>query len=168
MSSFLGNGFANLFNDAGWKGTWSAASDQNARSRISTSELIDTSTNTNQQPFRQLASAYTMIADLGVTNLNSAAFQTVVDKAVQVAGQAVEGLSTIEASLGTAQQRISTANDRMSIQVNIITNQINGLESVDPAEASTRVSSLLTQIDTAYAVTARIEQLSLLKYLPIA
>jgi flagellin-like hook-associated protein FlgL len=35
-------------------------------------------------------------------------------------------------------------------------------------EVSTRVSTLLTQIEAAYAMTARIQQLSLLNYLPLA
>jgi flagellar hook-associated protein 3 FlgL len=47
-----------------------------------------------------------------------------------------------------------------------MTTQINVLESVDPFEASTRVSALMTQVETAYAMTARIQNLSLLKYLP--
>ena len=42
---------------------------------------------------------------------------------------------------------------------------INLLEAVDPAEASTRISLLLTQIETAYSLTARIQRLSLLNYL---
>jgi flagellar hook-associated protein 3 FlgL len=38
---------------------------------------------------------------------------------------------------------------------------------VDPFEASTRVAALMTQVETAYAMTARIQNLSLLKYLPV-
>ena len=55
----------------------------------------------------------------------------------------------------------------MSIQIDIMTNHIGVLEGVDPYEASTRVSALLTQVETAYAMTARIQKLSLLKYLPL-
>ena len=57
-----------------WKSTWSAASDQNVRSRISTSELIETSANANDDAIRKLASAYTMVADLGTANLNQSAY----------------------------------------------------------------------------------------------
>jgi flagellar hook-associated protein 3 FlgL len=42
---------------------------------------------------------------------------------------------------------------------------IQKLEGADPYEASTRVSTLMTQIETSYALTARIQQLSLAKYL---
>ena len=58
------------------------------------------------------------------------------------------------------------ANDRMSAQKDVIDDaDRNALESVDPYEASTRVNTLLTQIETSYALTARIQQLSLLDYL---
>jgi flagellar hook-associated protein 3 FlgL len=167
MGTFLTTTFANLFSGTAWGNTWSAASDQNARSRISTSQLIDTSTNANQQPFQQLASAYTMVADLGVQNLNSSAFQTVVNQAAQLVGSAIQGLNTIESTLGAAQTSITNANDSMSIQTNFLTTQINNLEAVDPAEASTKLSALMTQIDTSYSITGRIQQLSLLNYLPI-
>jgi flagellar hook-associated protein 3 FlgL len=166
MGTFLNTTFANLFSDPAWGNTWSSASDQNARSRISTSQLIDTSTNANQQAFRQLASAYTMVADLGAQNLNSNAFQTIVNQAAQLAGNAIQGITTIESTLGAAQASITNANDGMAIQTNFLTTQINNLEAVDPAEASTRLSALMTQIDTSYSITSRIQQLSLLNYLP--
>jgi flagellar hook-associated protein 3 FlgL len=165
MNTFLDTTFANLFTQASWETTWSAASDQNILSRISTNELIETSTNANMDPIRALASAYTMIADLGVADLNDEAYQAVVDKAIGIAGQAVGDLTQTRASLGSSEERITAANDRMSLQVDIITNHISLLEGVDPYEASTEVNSLLTQIETAYALTARIQRLSLIDYL---
>jgi flagellar hook-associated protein 3 FlgL len=53
----------------------------------------------------------------------------------------------------------------MSIQIDIMTNHVNLLEGVDTYEASTRLAALVTQVETAYALTARIEKLSLLNYM---
>jgi flagellar hook-associated protein 3 FlgL len=167
MQTFLDTSFADMFTDSGWKSTWSSASDQNVRSRISTSELIDTSANANDAAVRKLASAYTMVADLGTANLNVAAFQKVVDKATHLTAEALQGLTTVQANLGDAQQRVSDANSRMSIQSDIIKTHIGALEGVDPYEASSRLTELMTQIETAYSVTARIQKLTLLNYLPI-
>jgi flagellar hook-associated protein 3 FlgL len=166
MQTFLDGDFADLFEDPAWGTNWSAASDQNVKSRISTSELIETSTNANTIAIRKLAKAYTMVADLGANKLNRSAYEAVIDTAIRLAGEAVQDLAKDQARLGTAQERIKSANDRMSIQVDIITTHINLLESVDPFEASTRVAALMTQVETAYAMTARIQNLSLLKYLP--
>jgi flagellar hook-associated protein 3 FlgL len=46
-----------------------------------------------------------------------------------------------------------------------MTKHIGKLEGVDPYEASTRLSQLMTQVETAYAMTARVQKLSLLNYL---
>jgi len=165
MQTFLDTSFADMFADAGWKSDWSSASDQNVRSRISTSELIDTSTNANDAALRKLASAYTMVADLGTENLGDAAFEKVVEKAMQLTAEGIQGLTKLQANLGNAQQRVANANSRMTIQSDIMTKHIGVLEGVDPYEASSRLSALLTQVETAYAMTARIERLSLLNYL---
>jgi flagellar hook-associated protein 3 FlgL len=167
MNTFLAGPFADLFSETGWTATWSAASDQNIKSRVSSSELIETSANANSEGIRKLAMAYAMVADLGLNTLNQATYQAVVDKATQLAGEAVQELAREQSRLGIAQERVKNANDRMSIQVDIITNHIGLLEGVDPFEASTRVSALLTQVETAYAMTARIQNLSLLKFLPV-
>ena len=167
MQAFLDGPFADLFADPEWTTNWSAASDQNVKSRISTSELIETSANANSVGVRKLAMAYTMVADLGLEKLNQAAYQTVVDTATRLAGEAVQDLAKEQSRLGTAQERVANANDRMSIQIDILTNHIGLLEGVDPFEASTRVAALMTQVETAYAMTARIQNLSLLKYLPV-
>lgn len=167
MQAFLDGPFAALFDAAAWTSTWSAASDQNVKSRISTTELIETSVNANDAAFRKIASAYTMLADLGATNMSQATFQTVIDKAVTVVSEAVSGITQLRADLGTAQQHVVKASERMSIQIDIMTRHIGALENVDPFEASSRMSALLTQVETAYAMTARIQRLSLLNYLPL-
>jgi len=165
MQTFLDTTFAGLFDPAAWTANWSSASDQNVRSRISTFELVETSTNANEAAIRKLASAFTMVADLGTEKLNQSAFYAVVDTAAQRAAEAVQELSVLQGTLGTVQERVSIAKETMSVQVDIIAGHINLLEAVDPAEASTRVSTLLTQLETAYALTARLHQLSVLNYL---
>jgi flagellar hook-associated protein 3 FlgL len=165
MQTFLDNGFAALFNDPSWTTDWSSASSQNVRNRISTSELIETSVNANDDAFRKLAKAYTMVADLGVQNLSQDAFQKVVDQAMSDTGSAIQELGDLQSRLGIAQQRVSDASDRMSLQVDILNNQVNSLEGVDPNEAATKVSSLMTQIESSYALTARIMKLSILDFL---
>lgn len=165
MQDFLDNDFPTLFSPAGWSGAWSSASDQNVRSRISTSDLVDTSVNANDPAIRKLTSALTMVADLGGTQLGRAAYETVLDTAIRTVKESIDGLTGMQASVGATQQRVTSANERMSIQMDIMSKHITQLEAVDPYEAATRVSSLTTQIETAYAMTARLQKLSLLDYL---
>lgn len=165
MQTFLDTTFANLFDDPSWSSDWSSASTQNMRSRISTTEMVETSTNANEEAFRKLAMVYTMVADLGTGNLGQPAFETLIDKATQMINEAVQSLGDLQSKLGISQQRVKDASDRMSLQIDIIDNNVTSLEGVDPNEAATRVNSLLTQIETSYALTARIMGLSILNYL---
>jgi flagellar hook-associated protein 3 FlgL len=165
VQTFLDTTFSDLFNDPSWSADWSSSSNQNMRSRISTSELIETSTNANEVAFRKLAKAYTMVADLGVQNLSQPAYEAVIDQAIFDVNEAIQGLGELQSQLGTAEQRVKDASERMSLQLDVMTTQVRSLEGVDPNEAATRVNQLLVQIETSYALTARIMGLSILDYL---
>lgn len=165
LETFLDNEFAALFEEPAWSTNWSSASSENLESRISVFDVIETSTNANEAAFRKLAKAYTMIADLGTENMSRPAFDALVDKALSITGEAIQDVATLQATLGSAEARIAQSDTKMSAQIDVLSNRINGLEAVDPFEAATRVTTLVTQIETAYALTARIQRLSLLNYL---
>lgn len=165
METFLDGTFAGLFDPASWVPDWSSASDQNVRSRISTSELIETSANANEEPLRMIAMAYTMVAEFGSTDLAEGTYQAVIDKAAVMVSNAVQGIVVMQARLGTAQERVTSATERMEVQLDILNTHINELELVDPYETQVRISTLETQLDMALAMTARAQQLSLLNYL---
>ena len=63
------------------------------------------------------------------------------------------------------QQRVSDATDRMNTQVGLFKTHITDLIGVDSYEAANRVNDLVTHIQTSYALTARIQQLSLVNFL---
>lgn len=165
MQTFLDTTYADLFNDPSWSTDWSSASNENMRSRISTSELVQTSTNANEEAFRKLAKAYTMVADLGVQNLSQPAFEAVINQAIFDVNEAIQDLGELQSMLGTTEQRVKDASDRMTLQLDIMNTQVRSLEGIDPNEAATRVNQLLVQIETSYALTARIMGLSILDYL---
>jgi flagellar hook-associated protein 3 FlgL len=168
MQTFLDGPFADLFSATAWSDPatgWSSASDQNVRSRISTSELIDTSANANEEPLRKIAMAYTLVTEFASSNLAEGTYKVVMDTASKLVGDAVNGITVIQARLGTAQERITNANNRIDTQMNIINKHVNQLEQVDPLEAQTRITTLQTQLEMAYALTSRAEKLSLLNYI---
>lgn len=165
MQNFLDNEFTALFDQAAWTSDWSQAASENAKSRISGTETIATGENANAPAIRKLAEAITMVADLGVKNLNKEAARTIIDTAMKVLGEAMGEMSSAQANLGTAQEMLESANERMSLQADILNKEINALEAVDPYEAATRANMLMSQIETAYALTGRIQRLSLLNYL---
>lgn len=165
FTNFLNGDFADLFSESAFSTTFSSASDQNISTRISTTERVETSTNANEDAFRKLASVYTLVADLGIDKLNDETYRAVLDEAIQIVGQAIGDVTTVRAALGTSEERIANANTRLDLQVTLLNEQITNIEGVDPFEATANVNALLTQVETAYALTARLQNLSLVNYL---
>jgi flagellar hook-associated protein 3 FlgL len=166
MQTFLASpAFTSQFEGADWSANWSSASSVNISSNISPTETINTSTNANQPAFHELAQAYTMLNEFAGSSINPAAIQGVVTQASGLISQAVNSLTSISATLGAAQQRVTEANDSMSAQSTILQTQIDNLDSVNVEQVATQVSSLTTQIQTAYTLTAQLQKLSLVDYL---
>lgn len=165
MKDFLNNEFANLFSDANWSANWSGASDRPVNSRISRTETANTSVTANDNTFRQLTQAFTMVAGLGFQNLNSAAQQVVMQQATQLVSNGIGGLTKVQSFLGVTQQRVSDASDQIGTQIDFLNKSIDGLESVDTAEVTTQISDLSTALEAAYSVTNRLSNLSIMDYL---
>jgi flagellar hook-associated protein 3 FlgL len=165
IESFIDTTFSDLFEEPAWSANWSDASSENVESRISTFEITETSANANEEPFRKLAKVYTMVSDLGIENMNTQAFTALIDKATALAGEAVQDVGVVQSRLGAVQERVANADAKMEAQIDILTTRINGLEAVDPFEAAVRVTSLLTQLETSFALTARVQNLTILNYI---
>lgn len=165
MATFLQTVLPAQFADPTWGTNWSSALDRNMTSRISLSEVVDVSTNANTQAMRDLAMAYTLAYDLGTESLNTNAFQAVVDASIDSINKAILGITATQAQLGSVEERVRVSSERLTIQRDIMIKQIHGFEGVDPYEANVRVTDLTTQLDTAYALTVRIQQLNILKFM---
>ena len=114
---------------------------------------------------RKLAMAAALVTDMFNSNVSAIARKAVLTRAVSLVGESMSDLANLASSTGIVENRVKNASDRIGMQVDLFQRNIQQLEGVDPYEASTRVTSLLQQIETSYALTARIQQLSLAKYL---
>jgi flagellar hook-associated protein 3 FlgL len=164
MQTFLTN-LDTQFTSPAWNANWSSASNTPLSSRISSTEVVNSSVSANDPSFQNLAEAYTMMSDLGNTSMSQATFQVVVDKAISLVSSATNGLAVLGGAVGTIQQRVSGATNKLQMQQDILNQQVVAMEKVDPTVASVKVSSLQTQIDTALALTSRLQQISLINYL---
>lgn len=165
MDDFITNDVTPQFMGPGWQGTWSNATDQQIVSRIALNETTPTSTSANSAGIQKLAMAAALVTGLMSSNISQAAKNTVVSRSTSLVGEALSGIGQIQSETGIVQKRVSDANDRMKTQVDLFERHILDLEGVDPAEAATRVADLTQHIETSFALTARLQQLSLLNYL---
>ncbi|MDP3895215.1 MAG: flagellar hook-associated family protein [Mesorhizobium sp.] len=164
MESFLTNVVEPQFLGSGWTTNWSSATDDPIVSRIALNETAQTSVSANISGVRKLAMAAAITSLVGGT-LNSGATASIVSRALALVAEGIAEISDQKAKTGLAENRVANATARITMQGDIFESTIQDMEGVDPYEASTRVSALITQIETSYTLTARIQGLSLLRFL---
>jgi flagellar hook-associated protein 3 FlgL len=167
MQSFLVGPFAALFSGAAWTSDWSSASSTNTSAEIAPGQTVASSTNANEPVFQDLAQAYTMLSEFGGSQLSGAAQQAVASAASSLITQGQESLTNVQAALGATQSAVTDANNSMSSQSTILQKQIDALDNIDPNATAAQINSLTNQIQMAYELTARLQQMNLAQYLPV-
>jgi flagellar hook-associated protein 3 FlgL len=165
MNGFITATLEPQFLGAGWQANWSSATDQTIVSRIALNETTETSVSGNNDGMRKLAMAAAAISDLFDSNVSQAGRKALVEHMVGVVGEAISSVAELQSQTGVVEQRVGSASDRMKMQADLFERSIMETEGVDPYEAANRVSDLLSHLETSYAITARIQQLSLLRFL---
>jgi flagellar hook-associated protein 3 FlgL len=168
MQAFLSGPFAALFSGASWTSDWSAASGTNASAEIAPGQTVTTSANANVPPFQQLAQAYTMLSEFGGSQLSLTTQQTVASAASSLIATGQASLTNAQANLGAVQSSVTDANTAMSSSLTILQQQVDHLDNIDPNATAAQINSLTTQIQMAYELTSRLQQLNLAQYLPVA
>ena len=166
MSTFLSD-YQDSFNWSDWNNASVDADGAGTvmSSRISTSETVSTSTSANSDGFKSLVLAGVISSQLVDRGLSSSALAVVNDTTTSLAGAAISGVDTQRAKIGLSQERVEKANTYMSAQKTIIDTQLTNLIGVDTYEASTRLTTLLNQVETSYTITSKIQGLSLVNFL---
>ncbi len=165
MNDFIDTQVEPQFLGSGWQANWSNATDQPIVSRISLNETTDTSVSANTDGTKKFMMAAAMVSDLMQGTLSAGAKSAVINRASGLVTDSLTASAAQQAQLGIAQNRVSGASDRINSQIDLFQRNLQDLEGVDPYEASTKITSLLNQIETSYSLTARIQQLSLVNYL---
>jgi len=71
----------------------------------------------------------------------------------------------LQAVTGAEEARVDSANARLTAQVSALSLMRNDMVSADPFQTATELEAVQTQLETHYTVTARLSQLSLVRYL---
>ena len=167
MQSFLSGPFAALFEGASWSADWSSASSANTSAEIAPGQTVATSTNANQPGFQELAQAYAMLSEFGGSELSGAAQQAVATAASSLVSQGMDSMTDIQAELGSTQSAVTNANSSMSSQLAILQQQVGNLDDVNANTTAAQINSLTNQIQMAYELTSRLQELNLAQYLPV-
>lgn len=148
-----------------WRVDWSSASSDNIKSRISGAEVVSSTTNANEAGVRKMVLASVLATEMLGADLGSDVRSVVNEAAQNYTQQAISGMISMGSDLGTSEGRVKKASTLLDSQTKLLTTHIGDLEGVDPYEASTRMKALMTQIETSYTLTSRMQQLSLINFL---
>ncbi len=151
-----------------WKAVFSDASDENMKVRISPSEVVESSTNANSQGMRNFAFASIISMEFLKGEMSQGAREAVATRTTTVIARAMNGVDSINqqrTTIGISTERVAKAGESLQAQEDILTKGLVAMEGVDPEEATTRLNTMKTLLETAYAVTAKIQQLSLANFL---
>ncbi|VUD74787.1 flagellar hook-associated family protein [Methylobacterium symbioticum] len=167
MQAFLSDSgpVAALFSDAAWQADVSQASSRTPSARISLSETVTIGVSANAAPFRTVAMAYAIASATGLSGLSAETQDAATGRILGLLSTASGGLVAQQADLGRPQAKVTAADPRLDGQAKLLTGEINRLESVDPAEAKSRIDALSTQMQISYALTAQLRQLSLVSFI---
>ncbi len=120
----------------------------------------------NDAPFREVIRGLAMLAAFDVTSItNRDTYVAWMNEVAQALGNGGQAALSVSAEIGFRQQSVETASKRLEALSLVNQTQIGDLESVDPYEAATRLTSLQNQLRASYEVTAQLNRLSLLDYL---
>lgn len=165
MKRFLDGSFDGLFGDANWSTDWSKASDTAQTTTVAPGQTAATSVSANATAFRQIAEAYTMVREFTGPTMSADAKAAVIAKATTLVNSGLAALNAVQSGVGAAQNAVSTANAALSAQATLLKGQASNLDSVDTYALAARVSTLQTQLQASYQLTAQLQKLSLVNYL---
>ncbi|OLP55095.1 flagellar biosynthesis protein FlgL [Rhizobium rhizosphaerae] len=165
MNDFISNTLEPMYLGNDWKANWSDASDQNMTSRISANEVVTSSTNINAVGARKFALASIIGMEMLSADMKSEARNVLSSKTISYFSEAEAGINAQRSELGVSEQRVKGANTALDAQVKLMTTHKNDLDGVDTYQASLKMTSLKTQLETALTLTGRLQQLSLVNYL---
>lgn len=154
-----------LFMGAGWGTAVSSATDDAITSLISSSDIAETSVSANDASLRQGLFSAALAANFLDTPLNLSAKAVIVDQSLQRSSASISGLAALQGKVGFIQRRLADADAGLSDRRDLFAGMADGLTSVDPHEAAIRLNALLTKLETSYALTQKIQRLSILDYL---
>ncbi|ALJ39014.1 flagellar hook protein [Azospirillum brasilense] len=119
----------------------------------------------NDPAVRDLLQGLYMLASIDTSQLPLDAYKPYMEAAVAKVSGGIEGVRDATAQLGIHRAQLDDIAAMNTTQLRVLNDQLDAMESVDPAEASLRMNQLEVQIEATAAATARIARMSLTNYL---
>lgn len=177
----------------GYSASLSSGNAKNVAIKADDNAEIDYTTLANDPAFRNTIAAVTMLVNMtapppaGLSQVSSTSgdppgtvtapgatpdqqqqnFYKVFNGLISTLSTASSGMEQISSKLGYAQSSLKTIQSNHTLDENTLQNQISGAENVDMTDVAVKLSTLETQLQASYQVTASLSKFSLAFILPV-
>ena len=110
------------------------------------------------------SAAYAALAD-SLPLLESGTKAELLERAGTGLFAASVGLVSVQSGLGAVEAEVEQSMTEMNAQQTTLQIAMNDIVSADPFDIASRLQSVQIQLETHYSVTARLSELSLLRYI---
>lgn len=165
MQDFLDNVVTPQFLGTDWLANYSNASDQGVTQRIGMRQVATTSISANEDGFRAAVMAAAIASEMFDSAIGDAALRAVSEKTITIGEQSLSDLADTQGKAGVAQDHLAKASARLESQSLLFQDRAATMENIDQYEASTRLNTLLSQLEISFSITARVQSLSLMNFL---
>jgi flagellar hook-associated protein 3 FlgL len=115
----------------------------------------------DQPAFEKALRAFSLIANMSTSPVDD----DLLAEATQLASDATDGLSIVQAKLGASSSSLENTIDRHVDEQLVLQTQVDDIRSVDLAESTTRLSQLQASLEATMSLMKILEENNLSKYL---
>tara|TARA_R100000789_G_C3016549_1_gene152536 strand:- start:1969 stop:2445 length:477 start_codon:yes stop_codon:yes gene_type:complete len=135
-------------------------------SRTSETQTLTQGAQANDPAIRDLMRGLAMLSAVNPSDIpDEAARDAWLTEARSAIGAGLEGLTDLETQTGLKRAQLADTISAQESRALFLDAEVMNLEGVDQYDAATRLTQLQNQLDSSFAVTARLSRLSFLNYL---
>ncbi|EFL89481.1 flagellar hook-associated family protein [Ahrensia sp. R2A130] len=161
---FLQNDLQPRLTGTAWTSLVSGASDEAVKLRTGTGDTVDISISANESAMRGVMAAALMTAELA-PYLNADSVAALARTSTDILAQGLADTNVLQTRIGLTTGQIDNATAADNARRAGLETVSEDMVRVDPFEAASRFNAQVTQLETAYALTGRLQGLSLLRFL---
>lgn len=166
------NGVASVFDDSNadpdlrYTATfYNGATTGSVTARLDQGYEVDYSVRADHPAIRRVQEGLYMLASVPAGSVPDDAFTAWQDEAIARLVDGYQDVVDVSANLGFKESVINDAITRHEATMAQLNNEVADLEAADPYETALRLSQLQTQLEATFSITARMNELTLTKFL---
>ncbi len=150
---------------ASWSGVISRAGAVST-ARIGANESAALGPTVDTAPLKNAFVTALIMAELTGSPLSTEAFEAVVSHGVTAASSAAADAAQLQGATAITEARVEQASERLLAHAGVLTESSEAMVATDPFAAAARFNDLAVKLEAAYTMTGRLQQLTLLRFLP--